>query len=95
MGTALCKQDTRAKAGRAYRLVASGNQRGFLVAHEALEKLAENIRTINARIVEGEELIEAMRDAGEDVIELDTSMRELKRRKLRWESMLQARGIEV
>ena len=62
---------------------------------EPLAQIAENLKLINVRMAYGQELIEAMREAGEDVVELDTSMRELNRRKLRWEGMLRARGYEV
>lgn len=64
-------------------------------APTVLEGIAAKIRLIKGRIEEAETLIDTMREAGEDVADLDASLRAMKSREIRWEGMLTSRGIEV
>lgn len=65
------------------------------MASQVLESVAADLKTINAQISEANELISAMRDAGEDTAQLTADLRALEIRKQKWERMLQARGIGV
>ena len=63
------------------------------MTNPVLERIAEEIKDIEASISEARELIEAMREAGEDVSTLERTLVELETRKERWSRMLKARGI--
>jgi len=64
------------------------------MASEILRRIKEDIAAIQKDIEDAEGLINAMREAGEDVSELERMLIELKTRKARWERMLKARGVE-
>jgi len=63
------------------------------MANEILETISKDIHEIDAIIVEAKELISAMKEAGEDVHELEAELRLLEVRKTKWERMLSARGL--
>ena len=63
--------------------------------NEVLKSVAADIATINTAIRNAEELIAALREAGESVTDQEASLRTLKIRKEKWERMLQARGYST
>ena len=60
---------------------------------EVLKNIAEDFKRIEPAIEEAEELIAAMREAGEDTATMEAELRTLKSRKTKWERMLKARGL--
>ena len=60
---------------------------------DVLKGIAEDFKTIDPKIVEAQELIQAMKDAGEPTAEMETELRALKIRKDKWARMLKARGL--
>ena len=60
--------------------------------NEVLKSVAADIANINIMIRNAEELIAALREAGETVTDQEAALRTLKIRKEKWERMLQARG---
>ena len=65
------------------------------MADEILESIAKDITEINQKIVQAKTLITAMKEAGEDVHEMEADIRTLEVRKVKWERMLHARGITI
>lgn len=65
------------------------------MADEVLENIAKDIKDINTSITRAKTLITAMKEAGEDVHELEADIRTLEIRKVKWERMLTARGITL
>ncbi|MBA7534491.1 hypothetical protein ES705_26739 [subsurface metagenome] len=63
------------------------------MANEILEGISQDIKEVDVALVEAEDLIAAMKEAGEDVSKLETDVRDLKMRKVKWDRMLKARGI--
>ena len=60
--------------------------------NEILKGIAADIKDVQVAIDEAEDLIAAMKEAGESVTELESDLRDLKIRKVKWEKMLAARG---
>ena len=60
-----------------------------------LEDIARDIKSIEGDIASARDLIDAMREAGEDVTDLESDLSELEIKKERWVRMLKGRGIEV
>lgn len=60
-----------------------------------LEEIAEDVRQIQTSIARARTLISAMKEAGEDVHEMESDIRLLAVRKEKWERMLKAKGISV
>jgi len=65
------------------------------MADEILESIAKDVTEINQTITRVKGLISAMKEAGEDVHEVEADIRTLEVRKVKWERMLHARGITV
>jgi hypothetical protein len=63
--------------------------------NEVLKSVAADIANINKSIAQAEELISALREAGEPVSEQESALRTLRIRKEKWERMLQARGYST
>ncbi|MBA7570546.1 hypothetical protein ES708_12298 [subsurface metagenome] len=63
------------------------------MANEILEGISQDIKEVDVALIEAEDLIAAMKEAGEDVSKLETDVRDLKMRKVKWDRMLKARGI--
>jgi len=63
------------------------------MASEVLTNIATSMKDVESKISEGEELIKALKEAGEDVSAMEVSMRELKARKEKWARMLKNRGM--
>jgi len=61
---------------------------------ELLKRIYQNIKGAEAAITEARELIDLMREAGEDVREMEETLRELEIRKERWIRALEVRGIK-
>ena len=61
--------------------------------NQVLKSIAEDFKRIDPAILEAEELIEAMREAGEETATMEAELRTLKVRKTKWERMLKARGL--
>lgn len=60
---------------------------------QVLKDLAKDFERVEPAITEAEELITAMREAGEDTAKMEADLRSLKSRKGKWERMLKARGL--
>jgi len=60
---------------------------------EVLKNIAEDFKKIDPAVNEAQELIDAMREAGEETAEMEAELRTLKTRKVKWERMLKARGL--
>ena len=65
------------------------------MAQEILKGIAEDVGRITKRIVEARDLLTAMREAGEDTAKLETRLRDLETRKLKWQRMLEGRGFTI
>ena len=63
------------------------------MANEILKNIAGDILEVNTKIEEAQDLIGAMKEAGEDVSVMEVDLRKLIIRKNRWETMLRARGL--
>lgn len=61
--------------------------------NEVLRGVAEDLKEIEPKIEAARDLVNAMREAGEDVTELQADIRDLEIRKRKWERMLSARGL--
>ena len=59
-----------------------------------LRGVSADIKSAREKVKDAEELIEAMKEAGEDASELERNLRDLKLRMVKWERMLEARGIK-
>lgn len=60
---------------------------------QVLRDIASDFKRVDPAIKEAEELISAMREAGEDTTQMEADLRGLKLRKGKWERMLKARGL--
>ena len=65
------------------------------MANEILSGIAADMKEVDVAVHEAEDLLEAMKEAGESVTELETELRTLKLRKNKWENMLKSRGIQA
>lgn len=63
------------------------------MANEILEGIAQDLVTVESALAEAKDLVSAMKEAGEDVSGWETEIRALEIRKVKWERMLQGRGI--
>lgn len=63
------------------------------MSSEVLKTIAGDFKKVDPAIEEAEELITAMREAGEDVVSMEAELRVLKTRKTKWTRMLKARGL--
>ena len=62
------------------------------MANETLKAIGEDINKITESIAEAEELVSALKEAGEETATLESELRTLKVRKGKWERMLRNRG---
>ena len=62
------------------------------MANETLKAIGEDINKITESIAEAEELVSAMKEAGEETATLEQDLRTLRVRKEKWERMLKNRG---
>jgi len=60
---------------------------------QVLKDIAEDFKRVDPAIKEAEELISAMKEAGEETVTMEAELRTLKLRKTKWERMLRARGL--
>jgi predicted nuclease of restriction endonuclease-like RecB superfamily len=65
------------------------------VGNEILDRIAQDLKEIRRAIREARELIEFAKQAGEDVTDLEAQLRELEKRKARWERALEAQGYTL
>lgn len=63
------------------------------MSNEVLSNIASQFGDVEKQIVEAENLIKAMEDAGENVTTLKAELSALKMRKDKWQRMLSARGL--
>jgi len=61
--------------------------------NQILETIATDIKEVDSLVIEAEELISAAKEAGEDTKEQEAAMMLLKVRKMKWQRMLQNRGL--
>ncbi len=62
---------------------------------EIFLKAQEQLRNLSTQIADAEELIKAMKEAGEDVSDWEARLTEYKERFARWKSVLEKRGYPV
>lgn len=60
---------------------------------QVLKDIAEDFAKVEPAIEEAQELIDALREAGEDTTKMEAELRSLKTRKTKWERMLKNRGL--
>jgi hypothetical protein len=65
------------------------------MANEALDYVYQNIKESKERIKIVEDLISAMREAGEDTSSLTAELNSAKLRMQKWENMLKGRGYKL
>lgn len=65
------------------------------MADPILEEIANDVREIEKTLIRAKILISAMKEADEDVHEMEADVRLLEVRKVKWERMLKARGISI
>ena len=63
------------------------------MASEILKSVKEDLLKLEPSILEAEELLDVMKEVGEDVVEMTKELRSLKTRKEKWERVLKARNI--
>ncbi len=61
--------------------------------NQILEGIAQDIKGVETALADAKDLVSAMKEAGEDVSTWETEIRTLEIRKVKWERMLQGRGI--
>ena len=64
------------------------------MSSEVLTNIAAQFKDVEVQIKEAEDLIKAMQDAGEDVMQMKADLGALKIRKDKWQRMLAARGLK-
>lgn len=60
-----------------------------------LEDVATRMQELNAFLKRGQDLLNAMKEAGEETGELTNELNRARIRKTKWENMLKARGYKV
>ncbi len=63
------------------------------MANEILKGIAEDMKEVETAITEARDLVSAMKEAGEDVSVMESDMRDLEIRKVKWDRMLKSRGV--
>lgn len=63
------------------------------MAQDALIQVAEDFKRVDPAIKDAEELISAMKEAGESTTKQEKDLRALKVRRDKWHRMLKARGL--
>ncbi len=63
------------------------------MASEILKSVKEDLIKLEPSILEAEELLDIMKEVGEDIIEMTKELRSLKIRKEKWERALKSRNI--
>ncbi len=63
------------------------------MANEILKGIAEDMKEVDVAITEARGLVSAMKEAGEDVSVMESDMRDLEIRKVKWDRMLKSRGV--
>jgi len=62
------------------------------MSDDVLDQIAEDIKNLKPKLDRARDLIEAAREAGEDVTALQSQLNDLEMRKARWVRMLRRRG---
>lgn len=65
------------------------------MANEILQDFAAELKTMESRLDEANELISVMEEAGEDTVQMKADYRATELRINKWKNVLKARGIEV
>lgn len=63
------------------------------MANDALKQVAQDFKTVAPKMAEAQELIDAMKESGEDTSQMETDLRKLRQRALKWERMLKAKNL--
>jgi len=61
--------------------------------NEILNGVAKDMEQVTKRLVQAQDLVDALKEAGEDTSKMESDMRLLQMRKGKWENMLKNRGI--
>lgn len=59
---------------------------------EVFKKISTDIKTVNAYIDTAHELIQAMKEVGQDTTEQEQTLRQLIKQKTKWDLMLKNKG---
>jgi len=65
------------------------------MANEILKDFAAELKTMESRLDEANELISVMEEAGEDTVTMKADYRATQLRINKWKNVLKARGIDV
>ncbi len=65
------------------------------MATDVLRDIAAQFGDVEEQVKQAEELLKAMQDAGEDVVQMKADLSALKLRKDKWQRMLAARGLKT
>jgi len=61
--------------------------------NEILNGVAKDMEQVTKRLVQAQDLVNALKEAGEDTSKMESDMRLLQMRKGKWENMLKNRGV--
>jgi len=61
--------------------------------NEILNGVAKDMEQVTKRLVQAQDLVDALKEAGEDTSKMESDMRLLQMRKGKWETMLKNRGV--
>lgn len=64
-----------------------------MVNKEVYQKIATDIKSIDEAMANAQDLISAVKEVGEDVTSYETTLKELARKKVKWERVLKSRGF--
>lgn len=63
------------------------------MASEVLKQIADDIKEVDRTIAEGEELVNFLKEVGEDYHQQENDLRALKIRRKKWQAALKNRGL--
>lgn len=61
--------------------------------NEILQKVSQDMIRVDLELTKAKDLIKALKEAGENVTELEKQIKDLERRRTKWQNMLAARGL--
>ena len=61
--------------------------------NEILQKVSQDMIRVDLELTKAKDLIKALKEAGENVTELEKQIKDLERRRTKWQNMLSARGL--
>ena len=61
--------------------------------NDVLLKVSQDMAKVDIEIARAKDLTSALKEAGENVTELESKMKTLEKRKTKWQNMLDQRGL--